>query len=178
MSFLLSRPPASGRLLGALAFVVLALAAARADSVASVAGSYESEGTVVQADSGYNGPVSLRALLALDFDLAQGSLRHPSIAKVDVRQDLSTLAIRTRKAGGELEWSAEWKRNGGFEATKDGVKLLFRGKQNRDDVYMFTLTTVNDGGALTVKIEKIEASKFGPVGRNVGTFLFLRVEGR
>jgi hypothetical protein len=171
----------AGRLLGALLLGLGATAVVtRAESPVAVvatsviAGNYESEGTVVQTDSGYKGPVSLRALLALDFDLAQGTFRHPAIPRIDIRQDSETLAIKSRRTDGSLEWSAEWKRNGGFEATSDGAKLLLRSKTNRDDLFMFTLSTVNAGGAIAVKIEKIEASKFGPVGREVGTFLFLR----
>lgn len=175
-------PRLNHRLLCALAVGLISLAGtASADLpvatvplASSVAGVYESEGSVVQAESGYNGPVSLRALLALDFDLAQGTLRHTDIPWIQIRQEVESLVIRTRRTGGELEWSAEWKRNGGFEATNDGVKLLLRAKNNRDDLFMFTLTPVHERAALAVKIQKIEASKFGPVGREIGTFLFLR----
>lgn len=156
-------------------FSALALPALRAAPVA-VAGSYEAEGTVVQNGSGYTGPVSLRALLALDFDLAQGSLRHPDITAVEIEQEEWNLWIRTRHANGAVEWSAGWARNGGFEATKDGVKLLLRAKPGAADFFMFTLSPVNDGAALAVKVEKIEATKFGPTGKEIGTFLFLRIQ--
>lgn len=151
----------------------VAVTALRAAPVV-VAGTYECEGTVVHAEPAYAGPVSLRALLALDFDLAQGSLRHPDITAVEIEQEEWNLWIRTRNAAGAVEWSAGWQRNGGFEATKDGVKLLLRAKPGADDFFMFTLSPVNDGAALAVKVEKIEATKFGPTGREIGTFLFLR----
>jgi hypothetical protein len=175
-------PRLNFRLPCALAAALLGLAGiVRADQpvaavplASSIAGVYESEGSVVAADSSYRGPVSLRALLALDFDLPQGTLRHTEIPTIQIRQEVESLVIRTRRANGELEWSAEWRRNGGFEATDDGVKLLLRSKQNRDDLFMFTLSPVHERTALAVKIQKIEASKFGPVGREVGTFLFLR----
>jgi hypothetical protein len=160
--------------LSSLLFALFACLALAAEPVTSVVGIYESEGSVVHAESGHEGPVSLRALLALDFDLAQGAARHPEITRVDIQHDVSTLTIRTLKAKGEVEWSAEWKRNGGFEATKDGVKLLVRGKRNRDDLFMFTLSLINQDAALLVKIERIEPGRVGPIGKPVGTFLFLR----
>lgn len=175
-------PRLNFRLLGALAAGLVGwagtasadLPTASVPLASSITGLYESEGSVVHTDSGYDGPVSLRALLALDFNLAQGTLQHTGIPWIQIRQEVDSLVIRTRRTGGELEWSAEWKRNGGFEATDDGVKLLLRAKQNRDNLYMFTLTPIKERTALAVKIQKIEASKFGPVGREVGTFLFLR----
>lgn len=155
------------------ALVCLALLTLNAAPV-SIAGAYESEGTVVQTASPYAGPVSLRALLALDFDLAQGSLRHPDVTAVEIEQEEWNLWIRTRDAKNAVEWSAGWQRNGGFEATDTGVKLLLRPKPGASDLFMFTLSPINDGAALTVRVEKIEATKFGPVGKEIGTFLFLR----
>lgn len=157
-----------------LAFLACLFVGSLQAAPVSVAGTYEAEGTAVQAAGGYTGPVSLRALLALDFDLAQGSLRHPDITAVEVEQEEWNLWIRTRNSAGAVEWSAGWQRNGGFEATKDGVKLLLRAKPGADDFFMFTLSPVNEGAALAIKVEQIEATKFGPTGKEVGTFLFLR----
>lgn len=145
----------------------------------SIAGVYECEGTVVQTASGYAGPVSLRALLALDFDLPQGSLRHPDITAVEIEQEERHLRIRTRNAGGIVEWSADWSRNGGFEATKDGVKFLLRAKAaGTDGLFMFTLSPVKDGAAMLAKVEQIQTAKLGPAAKEIGSFLFLRAPPR
>lgn len=162
------------RLLGLFAVASLALPALPA-APAPAAEVYECTGTVVHAESGYDGPVSLRALLALDFDLAQGAARHPDITAVEIEQEKWNLWVRTKTARGGVEWSAGWSRNGGFEPTADGVKLLLRPRPGADDLFMFTLSRVNQGGALAVKVERVEATKFGPAGKEIGTFLFLRV---
>ena len=160
------------RALAFFALAALALPALRAGP-GSAAGVYECTGTVIHTDSGYDGPVSLRALLALDFDLAQGAVRHPDIAAVEIEQEKWNLWIRTKTARGTVEWSAGWSRNGGFEPTADGVKLLLRSRPGAGNLFMFTLSSVKEGTALAVKVERIEATNFGPAGKEIGTFLFM-----
>jgi hypothetical protein len=161
------------RSLAALAVACLAVSALRAAPV-SVAGNYEGEGTVVSAKPAYDGAVSLRALLALEFDHARGLKAHGGIAQVEIVQAERSLSIHTKNSEGRLEWTGEWTRNGGFQATNEEVKFLIRAKRGGDEVFMFTLTPASNGAALTVKIQRIENTMTGPLGHDVGVFLFLR----
>jgi hypothetical protein len=154
-------------------FSGFALSALRAAPV-NIAGTYEVEGTAVMAKPAYDGPVSLRALLALEFDHARGLKAHGGIAKVEIGQEERSLKIATKNAQGRQEWSDEWTRNGGFEATENGVKFLIREKRVGGEVFMFTLTPAADGKAMSVMIQRIETTMTGPLGYEVGTFLFLR----
>ena len=154
-------------------FSGLALSALRAAPV-NIAGTYEGEGTVVMAKPEYSGTVSLRALLALEFDHARGLKAHGGIAKVEIIQEERSLKVITRNAEGRQEWTGEWTRNGGFQATEDGVKFLIRAKREGGDVFMFTLAPAADGNAVSVMIQRIETTMTGPLGYEVGTFLFLR----
>lgn len=153
---------------------LLATAPIHAAEIAWVGGAYESAGTVVEATPRYDGPVSLRALLALELDLALGAQTTGNIATVEIEQEDRKLVIRTKDESGRVEWSGEWRRNGAFEATKDGVKLLLRAKRHGEDFFMFTLSPVNAGAALTVRVERIRSTARGPESEPVGTFLFLK----
>jgi hypothetical protein len=141
--------------------------------VPSVTGTYDCEGTIVESDSDFTGTVSLRSLLGLEFDLAQGFLQHAAVTRVEIEQRDRSLTLNTKKVNGETEWSARWERNGGFEPTKEGVKLLIRPRSGAD-FFMFTLSPVKDGEALLVEVQRVQAGKFGPIGKPVGKFLFLR----
>lgn len=168
------KPHAFPRLLALLfAFSGLAVSALRAAPL-DMGGTYEGEGTVVTAKPAYDGPVSLRALLALEFDHARGLKAHGGIAKVEIVQAERSLKIVTRNAAGRQEWSDEWTRNGGFQATEDGVKFLIREKRAGGEVFMFTLAPAANGNAMSVRIQRIENTMTGPLGHDVGTFLFLR----
>ncbi len=156
-----------------LAVACLALPVLRAAPV-SVAGTYEGEGTVVSAKPAYDGPVSLRALLALEFDHARGLKAHGGIPQVQITQAERSLKIETKNAEGRVEWTGEWTRNGGFQATEAEVKFLIRAKREGGEVFMFTLTPASGGAALTVQIQRIENTMTGPLGHDVGVFLFLR----
>lgn len=156
-----------------LTLACLVLPALRAAPV-SVAGAYEGEGTVVTAKPAYDGPVSLRALLALEFDHARGLKSHGGITQIEVVQEERRLKIHTKNAEGRLEWTGEWTRNGGFQATDEGVKFLIRTKREGGDVFMFTLAPASNGAAMTVQIQRIENTMTGPLGHDVGVFLFLR----
>lgn len=156
-----------------LLFSGLGLTALRAAPV-DVGGTYEGEGRTVLAEPAYDGSVSLRALLALEFDHARGLRSHGGIAKVEVVQEERSLKITTKNADGRQEWTGEWARNGGFQATEEGVKFLIRTKREGGELFMFTLSPAADGAAMTVKIQRIENTNLGPVGFDVGTFLFLR----
>lgn len=140
----------------------------------SVAGSYEAEGTVVTAKPAYDGPVAMRALLSLEFNHARGRQAHGGIAGFEVVQEERSLKIITKNADGRVEWTGEWTRNGGFQATEEGVKFLIRAKRPSDEVFMFTLTPASNGAAMTVQIQRIENTMTGPLGHEVGVFLFLR----
>lgn len=164
-------PSLSG--LVALAALCLAFAPLRAE-VVSLTGTYDCDGSVVEAADGYNGPVSFRALLGLELDFAAGSIQYAAIPHVEIEQRDRSFTIRTKDERGATEWSAMWERNGGFEPTKDGVKLLLRAKRFGDDFFMFTLSAVKEGEVLLVEIQRVQATKFGPVGKPVGKFLFLR----
>jgi hypothetical protein len=154
--------------------LLIAGGSGRAAEIAWVGGVYESAGTVVEATPAYAGPVSFRALLGLELDLALGAQQTANITAVEIEQQEKKLVIRTRDDTGRVEWSAEWRRNGAFEATPDGVKLLLRAKRYGEDFFMFTLSPVNEGGALTVRVERIRTTTQGPTAQPVGTFLFLR----
>jgi hypothetical protein len=172
-------PPAVHRSSARLLFLlllanVLAFAPLRAASVPSVTGTYENEGSIVETDSDYKGTVSLSGLLGLEFDLAQGLLRHAEVARVEIEQRDQSFVIRTKNARGEKAWTGRWERNGGYEPTKDGVKILIRPRSGGDDFFMFTLSPIKDGEVLLVEIQRVQASKFGPTGKPVGKFLFLR----
>jgi len=147
--------------------------ALRAAPVA-VGGLYENEGTAVQTETGYTGPVALRALLAADFDFARGLTVNPDVQAIEVIQKERLFEIRALKEKGAVEWSAEWQRNGGFEATDTGLKFLLRTKRKDDDFFMFTLSPLNDGAILQVQIDLIHATTFGPQRKDQGTFIFLR----
>ncbi len=159
--------------MGALLASLLALPGLRAVSV-DVGGRYDAEGTVVMAQPAYDGPVSLRALLALDFDHARGVKAHGGVTAFEITQEERKLRIQTRTAEGRVEWTGEWTRNGGFEATESGVKFLIRAQRLADGMFLFTLNPASDGAALTVRIQRVENSLTGAVGHDVGTFIFLR----
>jgi hypothetical protein len=161
---------------GLLTLAVLCLASAplRASDV-SVTGTYESEGSIVETVTDYTGPVSLRALLGLELDLALGFNLHREIPRVEIEQRDRTFTIRTKNAKGDTEWSAVWERNGGFEPTKEGgVKMLLRAPRFGDDFFMFTLSTMKNGTVLLVEVQRVQSTNFGPKGKPVGKFLFLR----
>lgn len=171
----LGRACAARGWLGRLACLLLvATGPARAADLAWVSGVYESAGTVVEATPAYDGPVSLRALLGLELDLALGAQQTANITAVEIEQEEKKLVIRTKDDTGRVEWSGEWRRNGAYEPTKDGVKLLLRAKRSGEDFFMFTLSPVNEGAALAVKVERIRPTARGPIADPVGTFLFLR----
>jgi hypothetical protein len=159
--------------LSILAALCLASCPLRAADV-SVTGTYDSEGTIVETVTDYTGPVSLRALLGLELDLALGFSLHREIPRVEIEQRDRTFTIRTKNAKGETEWAAVWERNGGFEPTKDGVKMLLRAPRFGDDFFMFTLSTVKDGAVLLVEVQRVQSTNLGPKGKPVGKFLFLR----
>lgn len=140
----------------------------------SIGGIYEGQGMAVLTEPAYEGPVSLRALLSLDFDHARGLRAHGGITKVEFLQEARSLKVITRDADGRQEWTAGWNRNGGFQATEEGVKFLIRTKTTGGQLYMFTLNPASDGRAMTVKIQRIENTNTGPLGFDIGTFLFLR----
>lgn len=169
----MNRPAFSRSLAVLFLFSGLALNALRAAPV-NIAGTYEGEGTVVMAKPEYSGTVSLRALLALEFDHARGLRAHGTHLKVEVVQEERILKIHTKDDKGRHEWTGEWTRNGGFQATEDGVKFLIRTKREGGEVFMFTLAPASDGAAMTVQIQRIENTMTGPLGHDVGTFLFLR----
>lgn len=173
--------PATPRRFSRFALFILSVAAscfiwapARA-SMPSLTGTYESEGSIVESEGDYSGPVSLRALFGLDLDLAAGSIQHAEITRVEIEQRDRTFTVRTRHSNGSVEWSGTWERNGGYEPTKEGVKILLRHARFGDDFFMFTLSSMKDGEVLLVNVQRIQASKFGPIGKPVGQFLFLRV---
>lgn len=141
---------------------------------AQVGGTYEAEGTVVTTKPDYTGTVSLRALLALEFDHARGLKSHGGVRQVELLQAERSLKITSRDAEGRPEWTGEWTRNGGFQATPDVVKFLIRAKPPSEEVFMFTLAPAAGGAALSVMIQRIETTMTGPLGYDVGTFLFLR----
>jgi hypothetical protein len=159
--------------LAIVAVACLTTSALRAAPV-SVAGEYEGEGTVVMAKPAYDGAVSLRALLALEFDHARGLKAHGGMAKIEIVQEERSLKIHAKDAKGRAEWTGEWTRNGGFQATEDAVKFLIRSKREGGEVFMFTLAPASDGAAMTVQVQRIENTMTGPLGHDVGTFLFLR----
>lgn len=160
-------------LLVALAVAGLVLPALQAAPV-SVAGTYEAEGTVVMAKPAYEGTVAMRALLSLEFNHARGRQAHGGIAGFEIVQEERSLKIITKNADGRIEWTGEWTRNGGFQATEEGVKFLIRAKRPSDEVFMFTLSPASNGAAMTVQIQRIENTMTGPLGHDVGVFLFLR----
>lgn len=163
------------RWLARLALLLLAaIGPARAADFAWVGGVYESAGSVVEATPTHDGPVSFRALLGLELDLTLGSHQTANITAVEIEQEEKKLVIRTKDDTGRVEWSGEWRRNGAYEPTRDGVKLLLRAKRHGEDFFMFTLSPVNEGTALAVKVERIRPTVRGPTAEPVGTFLFLR----
>ncbi len=129
---------------------------------------------MVTAKPAYDGAVSLRALLALEFDHARGLKAHGGVTQLEIVQTERSLKIHTKNAEGRVEWTGEWARNGGFEATEEGVKFLIRAKREGGDVFMFTLAPASNGAAMTVHIQRIENTMTGPLGHDVGVFLFLR----
>lgn len=139
-----------------------------------ISGNYEAEGRVVLAEPAYDGPVSMRALLTLDFDHTRGLRAHGGITKVEIVQEERSLKITTRDADGRQEWTGEWTRNGGFQATEEGVKFLIRTKREGGELFMFTLSPAAEGAAISVKVQRIENTNLGPVGFDAGTFLFMR----
>jgi hypothetical protein len=171
--------PRASRALPRYSLMLLTLAACFAwapvnAAVPTVTGTYESEGSIVETDSDYSGPVSLRALFGLNLDLAAGSIEHAAITRVEIEQRDRTFTVRTKDARGALEWSGTWERNGGYEPTADGVKILLRHARFGDDFFMFILSPLKDGEVLLVDVQRIQAGKFGPTGKPVGKFLFLR----
>lgn len=165
--------PSFARLLSALCLVFVPLQAA---SFTSLTGTYESEGSVVETNSDYTGPVSLAALFGLEFDLAAGSLQYAKIARVEIEQRDRSFTVRTKREGGATQWTGVWERNGGYEPTRDGVKILLRHARFRDDFFMFTLSAIKEGEVLLVEVQRVQATRFGPIGKPVGKFLFLRIQ--
>ena len=163
---------ASRLLLSAL----LLLAALRLSAApVSVAGVYENEGLVIAAEPPYRGPVTLRALLGLEFDHALGVLQHAAVSQVEISQRTDSLLVRLLDERGAVDWHGRWRDNGGFEANAECVKFLLRAPQDREDVFLFTLTPVHSGAGLLVRVQFVHATTFGPGGTPVGEFLFLRV---
>lgn len=142
----------------------------------NIGGAYEGQGMAVMTEPAYEGPVSMRALLSLDFDYPRGLRAHGGVTRVEFVQEERSLKIITRDADGRQEWTAEWNRNGGFQATAEGVKFLIRTKPTGGQLYMFTLNPASEGAAMTVKIQRVENTTRGPIGYDVGTFLFLRAD--
>lgn len=164
---------ASRLLLSAL----LLLAALRLPAApVSVAGVYENEGSVIAAESSYRGPVTLRALLGLEFDHALGVLQHAAVSQVEISQRTDSLLVRLLDERGAVDWHGRWRDNGGFEANAECVKFLLRAPQDREDVFLFTLTPVHSGAGLLVRVQFVHATTFGPSGTELGLFYFARRE--
>lgn len=163
------------RLFLSLAGMLFATRSLCADSV-SIAGIYENEGAVIESASPYRGPVSLRALLELEFDHALGVLQHAHINRVEINQRDDSLRLDLFDDSDLNHWHGRWRNNGGFEANAESVKFLLRAPQQRDDLFLFTVTPVNAGAALLVRVQFVHASTFGPSGTEVGLFYFARRE--
>lgn len=156
---------------------LLLLAALRLSAApVSVAGVYENEGLVIAAAPPYRGPVTLRALLGLEFDHALGVLQHAAVSQVEISQRADSLLVRLRDERGAVDWHGRWRDNGGFEADTESVKFLLRAPEDREDVFLFTLTPANAGAALLVRVQYVHASTFGPSGTELGLFYFARRE--
>ncbi len=162
-------------MLSLVAFALLAVSLLPAAPI-SIAGSYEAEGTVIEADSPYRGPVSWRALLGLEFDHALGVLQHAHVTRVEIIQRDDSLRIDLFDDLDLNHWHGRWRNNGGFEASAESVKFLLRAPQQRDDLFLFTVTPVNAGAALLVRVQAVHASTFGPSGTELGLFYFARRE--
>lgn len=158
-----------------VACALLAASSLRAAPV-SIAGIYENEGTVIESASAYRGPVTLRALLGLEFDHALGTLRHAHISRVEINQRDDSLRIDLLDDWDQNDWHGLWRNNGGFEANAECVKFLLRSPQHREDLILFTVTPVNAGAALLVRVQAVHASTFGPSGTELGLFYFARSE--
>jgi hypothetical protein len=177
LRFSLSAPwTSSGRHLVLLLAVTLTAPGLLRAAPVSIAGSYENEGTVIASASAYRGPVTLRGLLGLEFDHALGVLRHAHISRVEINQRDDSLRIDLFDDWDQNDWHGRWRNNGGFEANADGVKFLLRSVQHREELILFTVTPVNAGAALLVRVQFVHASMFGPSGTEIGVFYFARRE--
>ncbi len=136
---------------------------------------YEDKGTAVpgKADPAPQ-EVSLHALLSLEFDPAAGLAIRADSSHVEITQDQSTLTFRVFDRDG----TATWRSRSPFRigVTIEGPHVLVRMSDPRfgDDAFDLILQPVADNRLLQVRVVRHQATPFGPVARDVGTYLFAR----
>lgn len=154
---------------------VMMLAAVAHGQDLNLSGEYEDKGTAVpgKADTGPQ-EVSLHALLSLEFDPAAGVGIRADSSYVEITQEQSTLTFRVFDRDG----TATWRSRSPFRigVTIEGPHLLVRMSDPRfgDDSFDFILQPVADNRLLQVRVVRHQATPFGPVARDVGTYLFPR----
>lgn len=143
-----------------------------------VSGIYENAGNRVGASAPAEaGPISFQGLLGLEFDYALTRALHSQVDRVVVRQADNTFTIECKDRDGATTWSGQWKINEGYGFENDCVKLLLRSRRYPNDGFFFALSPAADGQLLLLEVQRVNSTWFGPVPKQVGTFLFHRITG-
>ena len=140
-----------------------------------VSGTYEAAGKVLsQPDGPAGGPVSLRALLALEFDHERAAVIHEATVRVKLEQAARSFRIKCLDGEGAATWQHEWKLHEGYDSDKEKVRLLLRYPTKEEPGLLFLLRLGERNELLTVEIQRVTHAWYGAAFKPAGTFYFLR----
>ncbi len=144
----------------------------------NVSGIYTDAGNTAPSDSQRAAvPVSLQALLGLEFDSDLASPAYSPASRVEITQTDTFFRIICRDPFGAETWSGQWKVGQGYGIEEGRVKLVFRSKRHEPDAFLFLLGPAGEGALLVVEVQRVTPTSFGPGATLQGLFVFERVPG-
>ena len=120
-------------------------------------------------------PVSLQALLTLEFDSELAGPQYSPASRVEITQTDTYFRIFCKNSDGSETWTGQWKMGEGYGTEAGKVKLVFRSKRHEPDDFLFLLGSTGKDRMLVVEVQRITPTSFGPVAKLQGLFVFERV---
>lgn len=140
-----------------------------------VAGSYADEGTLVSTDpSLFTGEVSLHALLRVEFDQRLVATRREQTKEVRLSRSNTLLEAAAFDHDGELAWKTQWTVTVGVSGQAHAVMLRIQSPHVTGEEYLLIMEPVSSE-LLQIRVQRLEATLFGPMVRASGTYVFSRV---
>jgi hypothetical protein len=159
-------------------FATLIWNEARADNLS---GAYLDAGSAAAAPSEPEQatvPVSLQALLTLEFDRDLAGPQFSPASRIEITQTDTFFRIICKDPFGAETWTGQWKMGQGY-GTEDGrVHLIFRSKRHEPDDFLFVLNSTGPDKLLVVEVQRITPTSFGPAAKLQGMYVFERAPGK
>jgi hypothetical protein len=162
----------------AVIFATLVWNEARADDLS---GAYLDAGSAAAAPGEpeqATAPVSLQALLTLEFDRNLAGPQFSPASRIEITQTDTFFRIICKDSFGAETWTGQWKMGQGY-GTEDGkVQLIFRSKRHEPDDFLFLLGSTGKDKMLVVEVRRITPTAFGPAAKLQGMYVFERLPGK